>query len=356
MTLGLRSRPALLPLAFALLGCPGPDDPATPGDASTDDGMASTGTTIGATDSATEATADSTGEVTDDGADSTGEPPLDDPAAEFLRSLPGLWVAPVTSMTSVGDFPIMSMDIRPVDDRTLFSRVDLDAANNLRFAFAIEEHDGAPTLVFRNGGYFLGFLRDTRTTLVEHDPDAGLWRFCAITGGCDYVEARFLRSDPDVLTLSTDVMGRPHMHWEGVLAEPRPLDGDFPYDPSPGQADDPFPPMPALRVSLSWTEPLVASVDAWVVLSTTECALLPGSCQPSRFLRITADAGATSAELQFDQIHAGDYFATAMLDRNGNLAGTLFPDGGDLVSLPNQAVTVAERGESTASISLLVEL
>ena len=53
-----------------------------------------------------------------------------------------------------------------------------------------------------------------------------MWRFCAVTGGCDYVDARFFRADPDVLTLTTDVMGQPHMHWEGVLREDRPLDGE----------------------------------------------------------------------------------------------------------------------------------
>lgn len=345
--------PSISLLTLVLAGCPGSEDPmgdtTAPSTTTLDDdsGTSGSGEATGTADGA-----DSTG----GDAESTGQPPSEDAAVEFLRRLPGLWVAPVTSMTSVGDFPIMAMDIRPVDDRTLFSRVDLDADNNLRFAFVIEQHDGAPTLVFRNGGYFLGFLRDTRTTLVEHDPQAQTWRFCAVTAGCDYVDARFSLASDDVLTLSTDVMGRPHMHWEGVLREERPLDGDFPYDPSPGQADDPFPPMPSLRVTLSWTDPVAASVDAWIILSTTECALLPGSCYPSRFARVTAPAGATEVELVLEQIHAGDYFATAMLDNNGNLAGTLFPDAGDLVSLPNQAVEVADRGESTASLSLLVSL
>ncbi|MCX4245888.1 hypothetical protein [Paraliomyxa miuraensis] len=291
-----------------------------------------------------------------DGADSTGTPPGDDAAHAFLQALPGLWVAPVTSMTSVGDFPIMAMDIRPADDRTLFSRVDLDADNNLRFAFALEDHDGEPTLVFRNGGYFLGFLRDTRTTLQEHDPQAGTWRFCAVTGGCDYVDASFTLETPERLVLTATVLGRPHMHWEGMLVEARTLDGDFPYDPTPGADDDPFPAMPTLRVTVSWTTPTTEPVDAWVVLSTTDCSLVPGSCQPSRFIRGTAPVGATSVDLVMDQIHAGSYQANAFLDHNGNLAGTLAPDSGDLVSVPNHDVEVAPAGESTASIPLLVEL
>ncbi|MEM7159162.1 MAG: hypothetical protein AAF799_40370 [Myxococcota bacterium] len=322
----------------------------------TDDPEQATDTDTDAADSSS--SHDATGITPDDdGADSTGAetPPPADAGPALLRRLPGLWVAPVTSMTSVGNFPIMAMDIRPADDRTLFSRVDLDADNNLRFAFAIEDVDGEPTLVFRNGGEFLGILRDTRTRLVEHDPDAETWRFCAITGGCGYVEATIELSD-DQLTLAADVLSRPHMFWEGQLAEERPTDGDFPYDPSPGQSDDPFPAMPTLRATLSWLEPLTEPADAWILLSATECGLAPGSCTPSRFIHAFAAAGSTSIELSLEQIHPGDYSANAVLDRNGNLAASLLPDSGDLVSLPNQPVTVADLGESSASLMLLVEL
>lgn len=345
----LRRVPALL---LALAACPSPNDPASDeaGPGSTSDDPASTGPSTGL-----DPDAGSTGS-TSESADSTGEPPPDDAALALLNALPGLWIAPVTSMTSVGDFPIMAMDVRPADDRTLFSRVDLDGANNLRFAFAIEEHDGGPVLVFRNGGYFLGILRDTRTTLVEHDPAAQTWRFCAVAAGCAYVDALFTLETPERLVLTTTVMGRPHMHWEGIKREERALDGAFPYDPAPGAADDPFPPMPSLRVTLTWTTPTSEAVDAWVVLSTTDCSLVPGSCQPSRFIRATAEVGATSAELVLDQIHAGAYQANAFLDNNGNLSGTLFPDSGDLVSLPNHDVEIAPAGESTAAIALLVEL
>ncbi|MCA9654069.1 MAG: hypothetical protein H6712_08805 [Myxococcales bacterium] len=340
-----------LPLALLLAACPAPEaDDSTDGTGS-DGGGSSTVAVDGTGPDGT----GSTTAATDDGVDSsTGESPGDD-ALELLERLPGLWIAPVTSTTSVGDFPIMAMDMRPADDRTIFSRVDLDAGNNLRFAFTVEEVDGAPTLIFRNGGYFLGILRDTRTALMEHDPEAETWRFCAIAGGCGYVEA-LVDLSGDQLDMTAWVMGRPHMHWVGMLAEERPLDGPFPYDETPGSTDDPFPAMPTLRVTLSWADPLPEPTEAWIILSTTDCGLVPGSCSPSRFLRGTAETGATSIELTLDQIHAGDYRGNAVLDRNGNLGGTLFPDNGDLVSIPNQAVTVADMGESSASISLLVEL
>lgn len=349
-----RLRLAFVPLLLPLLACPTADDamlePTESTSASTSAGPGDT--TAG--DPATGPVAD--GSSSSDGADSTGQPPTDDAALALLNALPGLWIAPVTSMTSVGDFPIMAMDIRAADDRTLFSRVDLDGDNNLRFAFAIEEHDGAPVLVFRNGGYFLGILRDTRTTLVEHDPEAQEWRFCAVGAGCDYVDATFTLETPERLVLTTNVLGNPHMHWEGVKREERALDGQFPYDPTPGASDDPFPVMPSLRVTLTWTTPTAQAADAWVVLSTTDCSLVPGTCQPSRFIRTVVEAGATSAELLIDQAHAGDYQANAFLDNNGNLSGTLFPDSGDLVSLPNHDVEIAPAGESTTAIALVVEL
>lgn len=344
------SRSTLLGLAFLLTACPSTDDPEP------DTGAGSGGSSGSATDGTggTDGSDTTAADGSSDGADTTAGDPGDG-AMELLERLPGLWIAPVTSTTSVGDFPIMAMDMRPADDRTIFSRVDLDAGNNLRFAFTVEEVDGEPTLVFRNGGYFLGILRDTRTALADYDPETSTWRFCAIAGGCGYVEA-VIDLDPDHLVMSASVMGRPHMHWEGVLSEERPLDGAFPYDETPGSTTDPFPEMPTLRATLSWTEPLPEATEAWVVLTTTDCGLVPGSCQPSRFIRGTAQAGDTSIELAFEQIHAGEYRATAVLDRNGNLAGTLFPDMGDLVSVPNQAVTVAEMGESTVMLSLFVEL
>jgi hypothetical protein len=114
--------------------------------------------------------------------------------------------------------------------------------------------------------------------------------------------------------------------------------------------------MPALHVSLSWNEPLAEPTDAWVILTTTDCGFVPGSCTPSRFMRVAVDAGATEAQLDLVQIHPGSYKANAVLDRNGNLAGTLFPDPGDTVSLPNQAIEIAAQGQTDADLALTVDL
>jgi hypothetical protein len=358
------SRLGLFALSFAALctACSDPGtDPTGPGDTGaateTDDGPADDGSGSGDPSEDDDAAATGSDDAMDDGADTTGGPiDPEDPAALLFSRLPGLWVAPVTSNTSAGDFATMNMDIRPADDRTLFSRVDLDSDNNLRFAFAIETHDGEDVLVFRNGGFFQGVLRDTRTRLEEHDPEAGTWRFCAIAGGCAYVDARFTLQGDDHLELEAIVLRMQHMHWAATKAEPRELAEPFPFDDAPGSATDPFPEMPGLTVTLDWSEPAEPGATAWVILTTTPCGLSPAACTPARFIRAETEEGATSAELRFDQIHAGDYHAIGILDRNGNLGATLLPDGGDGVTLPDQPVTVAPTGESDAALVVAIDL
>jgi hypothetical protein len=91
--------------------------------------------------------------------------------------------------------------------------------------------------------------------------------------------------------------------------------------------DAPFPDIPTLSATLTWTTPLEESSDAWIILSTTNCGL-GGGCTPSRFIRGTAEAGATSLVLELEQIHAGSYKVNAILDRNANLGATFLPDDG----------------------------
>ena len=57
-------------------------------------------------------------------------------------------------------------------------------------------------------------------------------------------------------------------------------------------------------------------------------------------------------ELTFDQIHAGSYKATAILDRHGTLKQRLYPQSGDGLSLPNHDVSVAASGDSTAAVPI----
>lgn len=332
-------------LSCALLaGCAADDAPGSDG-LETDGGDETLGASSDATGTGGGATA---------GTDGTGGT-IDDPEVALMQRLGGLWVAPVTSWSSAGSFSTMNMDIRPADDRVLFSRVDLDADNALRFAFSLETHGGQTALVFRNGGLFQGVVRDTRTQLVEHDPEAETWRFCAIAGGCMYVEAVFDFDGDDAFTMHVQVLGMDHVRWSPTRLEDRDA-SSFPADPEPNAADAPFPEMPTARIQLSWGEPLQEATEAWVILTTTDCGFAPGSCTPSRFMRVGAPAGATQAELVLDQLHPGDYKVNAVLDRNGNLGATLFPDAGDSVSLPNQSLQVDRSGETTATFSITVDL
>jgi hypothetical protein len=257
-------------------------------------------------------------------------------------------------MTPLGTFEPMNMDMRAADGHVLFSRVDLDAENSLRFAFSIETIGGQAQLVYRNGGYFLGILRDTRTILVEQT--ANTWRFCAVDGGCEYIDALWELQSETELVFDVKVMGNQHVLWIADRVEARALPDPFPTDESSqGNGDAPFPTMPSLEVTVSWGDPLMAAADVWVLLSVQDCPLM-GFCDFSRSLRGTAETGATSLVLTFDQIHAGNYKGNAILDRDQNLAESLFPGDGDAVSLPNQPITIAAEGQSSDMLVTLVEL
>lgn len=341
------SRLAPLVLSFACRGESGDDELGTAdaGSSAGESGLASSGSET--------ATPESSGSETTSGA-------VEVVGLDLMTRLAGLWSGPAT-MTPLGTFEPMNMDMRAADGHVLFSRADLDAANSLRFAFSIETVAGEDVLIYRNGGYFQGVLRDSRTALVEHVPvDAqgvGSWRFCSITAqGCDYIDARFEFDGPDALVFDVKVEGQQHVYWLADRLETRALPEPFPADQSSqGSGDAPFPTLPTLRTTVSWQDPLTEPADVWVFLSVYDCPLM-GLCDFSRSLRGTAEAGATSIELVHDQIHAGAYQGNAVLDRDRNLESTLFPGNGDAVTLPNQAVEIAAVGESSVELFTLIEL
>ncbi|MCA9542379.1 MAG: hypothetical protein KC620_25955 [Myxococcales bacterium] len=266
----------------------------------------------------------------------------------LLVRLAGLWTGPATR-TPLGDFPVMNMDLRAADHRTLFSRFDLDAGNNLRFAFAIEDTATGPTLVYRNGGDFGGLMRDTRTVLVEHDETD--WRFCHPDRGCDYLEAHWRLPDADRVELIVDVRGQRHVEWRASRAEARTLPLDF--DAATGAFDAPFPPLPTLTAQVTWVDPLPAETPVWLLVSTTACGLA-GRCTPARILSTQAPAGATEATLALEQVHPGDYFLNAVLDRNGNFRARRFPDRGDGLSLLDRAYTLAADAADAVELGIVL--
>jgi hypothetical protein len=210
--------------------------------------------------------------------------------------------------------------------------------------------------VFRNGGLFLGIERDSRTRLVEHDAAQERFRFCAIEAGCDYIEATFDFEGDDRFALDVDVATMMHIHWSPTRVQTRPLDTPFPADDDANPGDAPFPELPTLRATMTWTEPLAEPGRVWIILSKGACAAQPAACVPSRFIGGEAPAGATEAELTIVQIHAGDYRVNAILDRNANLGAALLPDSGDAVALPDAPLTIASSGETQTTVPIPIEL
>jgi hypothetical protein len=262
---------------------------------------------------------------------------------ELFGRLAGLWSGPATD-TQLGDFPLKNIDLRAAGDSVLFGRVDLDLENSLRFAFAVEIHDGAPVLVFRNGGLFQGLSRDTRTRLVESDGTS--YRFCALEGGCEYVDATFRFDSETSLELRVMVRGALHETWTPTRVETRPLPTPFPARTDlAGDAD--FPPLPSARIRVAWTAPAAASTDVWLILSTTSC-VPSGACQFSRWMKAQVAAGATDVMFPLDQIHGGAYSILGVVDGNNNLESTRYPDAGDLLSVPSPTLTIAAEGTTTA--------
>lgn len=299
-----------------------------------------------------------------------GEGSSDDAAApqtpgsagsQLLPRLLGLWTGPGKN-TPLGEFPIMNMDLRPADPYTLFGRSDLDADNNLRFAFAMERSASGDRLVFRNGGYFQGILRDTRAELVDavsglpsptpRLSDAGGYRFCAIARGCGYLDATWSFPASDRLELAVRVRGQPHLAWSARRLEDRPVGSRFPADDAAhSDENSPFPAMPSLRLRVDWSDPLMVPADVWVVLSRDGCGL--SGCNVSRSLMTAATTGTQSAELVIEQLHAGDYQVMALLDRDRSFRSTLSPSRGDGVTLPlNTIVQLPATGETQRTLRI----
>lgn len=327
------------------------------GDANTtvETGIGTTAPTSGATTSGASTSGATSSDVPTSG-DMSSDPSTGGDAVTGLELLPrlaGLWSGPAT-MTPLGTFPQMNMDLRAASGQVLFSRADLDALNSLRFAFEVEAPGGAPTLVYRNGGYFLGLLRDSRTALVEQGGDS--WRFCSTSAmGCDYIDARWTFSGADALVFDVKVKGAQHVYWEATRKETRALPEPFPVDLTPLASDAEFPPMPTLKVDVGWAPALAEDGEVWAIVTTEPCDL-QFKCTYSRSLRAQVSAGATSATLTLEQIHPGPYKLNVILDRNGNLASTLYPDAGDGIGGLNQAFTVAPTGETAVKAQILVTI
>jgi hypothetical protein len=153
---------------------------------------------------------------------------------EFMQRIVGKWTG-INSNTPIGiDFPL-TVDFAPSSESFMFGKFELDAQNNVLWGFNVETYDGKDVLAYRNGGYLLGILRDSRTALVEYDTARGYYRFCAVkehgiaVDGCNYIDARYTFTAPDRMLFEvTTRSGEPHVHWEAARVETRTLPNNFP--------------------------------------------------------------------------------------------------------------------------------
>lgn len=273
------------------------------------------------------------------------------PGLELMTRLAGLWSGPATQ-TPLGNFPMMSVDFKAATPAFLYGRTDLDAQNSLRFGFAIETYDGGNVLSYRNGGFFQGVLRDSRTKLIASDADAGTYRFCDVRQGCSYIDARVNFTSDTALVFDVKVRNAQHVYWTPTRVETRAVPSLFPASfVSTGDGTNPWPSMPGLTVNVNWQSALSAQTNVWIVLTTTTCA--PNfQCKASRSLKAVASAGATTVQMSIEDVHAGDYFVSAIVDRNNDF--TTYPNSGDLLAV-DVPVTIAPPSTTvTASATYTV--
>jgi hypothetical protein len=266
---------------------------------------------------------------------------------ELLAKLPGLWSGPAT-MTPLGNFPRMSFDLRPTDNQFVFGQAEMDATDTLRFGFDIETYGGRDVLAFRNGGYFQGILRDSRTSL--QDSDGGTYHFCYVgDGGCSYIDAKFTVTDT-TLVLNTNVRGQPHVYWNATRLESRTVPAGFPSDlASRGDGSAPWPTLATVQVNASFGTAVTADADAWLILTTTAC--FPAfNCNESRAVSVAVPASSSSAMLSLPNVHAGAYKVSVILDVNKNFASTMAPSSGDRVAV-DQDLTVPASGTASLNVT-----
>lgn len=267
--------------------------------------------------------------------------------AAFSQRLGGLWEGPATQ-TVLGDFPIMIMDFRTVEDSWVFGRVDLDAGNNLRFLFDVEDIGGETKLVYRNGGFFQGLFRDSRTVLVEAQPSAGYFRFCSAPSGCSYIDAAFNFTADDRLEFDATVNEETHVVWNAVRQVDNAVSATFPADDVITEGAD-FPAMPRAEVTATFPEP-AADVNLFVALATEDCTITTiANCEFSRTYVQAIGPGETSATVPFEQLHAGTYEAVAVVDEDG----TEGPSPGDSFSLLT-TLNVPNDPDATATAQVQV--
>ncbi len=169
---------------------------------------------------------------------------------EFFQRIAGKWSGKLTSHTSVPGGFSMEVDFTPSSDSMLFGKfVVIPQLLTVVWGFNIESYDAkGPVLAYRNGGFLFGAKRDSRTQLVQHDAQKGVYRFCAVKEsgvpgfGCNWIEATYTFSDENNLVFEVSTLGEPHIRWDARRVQKHSLPQPFPATTaSQGDGSAPWP-------------------------------------------------------------------------------------------------------------------
>jgi len=168
---------------------------------------------------------------------------------ELMRRLAGTWTGLNNASRPVAYVFPMTVSFRPEGDNFLYGEYVVSSTDNVIWGFSVEDYGKGPVLAYRNGGYLLGLLRDSRTQLVEFDAAAGFYRFCAVkehglpVDGCNYIDAQYtFLSENEVRFVVTTRSGTPHVDWTGTRTEQIALPDVFPATiESQGDGSAPWP-------------------------------------------------------------------------------------------------------------------
>ncbi|MCX7652633.1 MAG: hypothetical protein N2200_07190 [Bacteroidia bacterium] len=302
---------------------------------------------------------------------------------DLLEKLGGIWEGPVTSTTSVGNFPVWKVDFRPISQSQISARNELDSANNIHMSFFVTRYQGGLRLCLRNGGFFRGTERLTYLFLDSVGP--GYYRFVEpiSRGQRAYVDIYIPQPDSLILRAYTNKLyTRPspvlHMQWTAHrldttlykmtaqrLGFPAKVPvGDFSrafngrqeaiyYSPI---VDDPYPSsqqpyLSTLHARYRHGTAYSPLPDKSVILFTTTKPLIENfQYKPenlryiTRYVRMPAD----KSEYSFYHIHPGDYYLYALYDADDNG----MPSSGDWFSLQGQAVNIPPESTTQAATEI----
>lgn len=260
-------------------------------------------------------------------------------AGPWLRELPQMWRGPAS--VSPWGTSFLTMDLAPTAPGQLFGRAD--ASEGALRLLVVNDSEGPALRVAWSSPSASGEI-----AAVLHDESGGTWQFCAEAGcGAGSITVRIEDQPELVLHLGIEQGGKTVLDWS-----PYGLADTAPYEAGVARLD--WPVLPTVNATLSWVQPTTTPANAVWVVSRTRCQT---GCVASRVSVLEAKVGSTSSPATMPELHPGNYFMTAFLDRNRNATAVSSwqPDAGDLVAIPADREEVVV-GDVSLSFSASGEL